>query len=103
MGLVCSWVEPVADAPDGVQVKGPARVGFDLFPQAPHVDGHRSGVDCRLVAPDARHQLVAGEHVARMGGEEPAELELLRRELDARAGAAGLAACTIALELAEGD
>src|SRR5438105_7736920 len=32
-----SWVEPVADAPHRVQMDGPARVGFDLLPQPPHV------------------------------------------------------------------
>src|SRR5207247_2853038 len=83
--IICrarSWIQAVADAPDGAQVLGPARVGLDLLPQPSHVDGHRAGVDGRLVAPDAGHQLVAGEAVAGVRGEEPEQLELLRGELD---------------------
>src|SRR3954452_15114936 len=65
--------------------------------------GHRAGVDGRLVAPDAGHQLVAGEDVAGVRGEEPEQLELLRRELDGVAVATRLATAAVELDLAEDD
>src|SRR5262249_40169854 len=102
-GRAGSWIEAVADAPDRVQVERPARIGFDLLAQPPHVDGHRARVDCPLVAPDAGHQLVPGEDVAGMRGEEPEQLELLRGELKGGPGTAGLAAGAVELDLAEGD
>src|SRR5262245_4470904 len=64
---------------------------------------HRAGVDGGLVAPDAIHQLVAGEDVAGMGGEEPEQLELLRRELDGVPRPARLATGAVELDRAEGD
>ena len=43
---------------------------------------HRAGVERGLVAPDPVHELVAGEDLARVAGEEPEEVELLGGELE---------------------
>src|SRR6266508_4395032 len=72
-----SRLEPVADAPDRLEMLRVRWIALELFPQAPDV--HRDGarVEHGLIAPDARHQLVAGEDPTWIGGEEVQQVELL--------------------------
>ena len=83
-----SWREPVADAPDGLQGPRLRRVVLDLLAQPPDMDGDRAGVERGRVAPDASHELVAREDPARMAGEEPEQVELLRRQAQLPSAAA---------------
>src|SRR5207244_7943010 len=68
--------EPVADAPDGLEVAGPRGLVLDLLAQPPDVDGDGARVEGRRVAPDPPHQMLTREHPPRMAGEEPEEVEL---------------------------
>ena len=77
------------------------RALLDLLPQPPHVHGDGAGVERGLVAPDPAHQLVAGEDLARMAGEEPEQVELLRRQPQLLAVAAHLARARVELEPGE--
>ena len=72
--------EPVADAPNRLEVVRLGRIVLDLLAQAAHVHRDRSRVERRRVPPYAHHQLVAREHPAWMAREEPEEIELLRRQ-----------------------
>src|SRR5207249_239978 len=54
------------------------RVVLGLLSQAADMDRDRAGVERGRVSPHARHELVAGEHAARVAREEPDQLELLR-------------------------
>ena len=68
--------EAVADTPYGlnpVRVRG---VGLDLGSQAADVDRHGCGVAVEGELPDAVHQLIAAEDLARVAGEEEQEVEL---------------------------
>jgi hypothetical protein len=54
-----------------------------------------------LVTPDPVHQLIAREHVPRVGREEPEKVELLRRQLERCVGLAYLARRPVYLQVAE--
>src|SRR5437868_1427820 len=71
-----SWPEAVADAPDGLDEPRVGRVGLELGPQPADVDGDGRGVEVEAVLPDVFHQLVAGECLSWMSGEEQQKLEL---------------------------
>ena len=59
--------QPVAAAPDRLEVAGPRGVVLDLRAQPAHVDGDGARVERRGVAPDVVHQLVAGEDAVGVG------------------------------------
>src|SRR5215210_4051313 len=86
-----SWREPVADPPDRFQELRVGRVTFELLSQAADVDGECAGVERRGVAPNAAHQIIARENPPRVAGEEPEEVELLRRQPDGLTPARDLA------------
>src|SRR5687767_2231645 len=77
-----SWLEGVADAPDGLEVAGRDRVRLDLRPQAAHVDRHRAGVAGVAVLPDLIEELLAREDLAGPAGQAGQQVELRRREGD---------------------
>ena len=95
--------QPVADAPDRLEIPRLRRIVLDLLAKASHVHRHRARVERRGVAPDARHQLVAREHAARMAREEPEQVELLRRQPDPAACLARFPGLTLELDIAEGE
>ena len=78
-------------------------VVLDLLPQPPHVDGHGAGVERRRVSPDAIHELVAREHLSRVAGEEPEQVELLRGQLQLTAALADLARPLVDGEVVDGE
>ena len=49
---------------------------LDLLAQTADVDGDGAGVERRRVAPDPIHELLAGEDLLRVAGEEPEQVEL---------------------------
>ena len=74
-------VEPVAEAPHGLQQARMERVDLDLRPQTADVLGHRGfplPVGGRL--PDRAEELVAAEGVPGPGGQERQQVELLGGE-----------------------
>src|SRR5258705_4410111 len=70
-------VADLADGPDHRLV-----LGTELGPQPPDVDVDRAGTAEVVVAPDLAQQLVAGEHPARVLGQELQQLELLVGEVE---------------------
>ena len=77
-----SRLEPVADAPDRLDVTRPRRVGLDLRAQPAHVHRHSRRVAVEGVLPDRVHQLRARERLARMAREEQQQVELALRQRD---------------------
>src|SRR2546423_4798068 len=76
--------EPVADRPHGLDQ--PGSLLPELGPKTADVDVDGPCPAVVLVPPDARQELLAGEHLARVGGEEPQELVLHVREVEGSAG-----------------
>src|SRR5215210_7126266 len=73
--------EAVANAPDGLDEPRPARIRFDLRPQAANVDGHGRGVAVEGVLPHGVHEVVARENLPGVTGQEQQEVELPLGEL----------------------
>ena len=76
-------------------------IGLDLFAETADVHRQRPGVERGGVAPDPLHQLLAGEDVVRVRGEEPEQVELLDRQGQLVAGVCRLAAAGVESCLAE--
>ena len=93
--------QPVAGAPDGLEVDRLGGIAFDLFAQTSNVDGECACVDGGCIPPDAGHQLVSREDVVRVRGEEPEQVELLRCEAQLAAGPRRLSVRDIELDLPE--
>src|SRR5581483_460061 len=83
--------QPVADSPDRLEQLWMRRVALELLAQAANVNRHRARVERGRVTPDALHQLLAREDAVRVRGEEPQQLELLRRQAERLAVAPRLA------------
>src|SRR5262245_37153544 len=79
------------------------RVQLNLLAQAADVNGDRSRVERRLVAPDAAHQLVAREDPARVSRQEPDQVELLRSEAEGTPRPANVSGARVDLDVAEGE
>src|SRR5437763_597321 len=71
-----SWAEPVAHAPDRLEVARVGRLLLDLLSQTADVDGDCAGVEGRRVAPNPAQEIFPGEHAARVVDEEPEQVEL---------------------------
>src|SRR5262249_58329478 len=78
-------------------------LGAQLGAQPPHVDVDRAGAAEVVVPPDLAQHLVAGEHPARVLGEELEQLELLVREVKRPALEPGGIGLLVDGELADPD
>ena len=75
-----SSLTPGANIDDAVRMIGEAKAAgadgmvggqmLDLLAEPPDVNGDGAGVECRRVAPDSPHQVVAREDATRMACEE---------------------------------
>src|SRR2546430_170981 len=83
-GQRAGLAEPVADRPHGLDQ--PGSLLPELGSETPDVDVDGPCPAVVLVPPHARQELLAGEHLARVGGEEPQELVLHVREVEGSAG-----------------
>src|SRR5687768_16444351 len=79
------------------------RIGLDLLPDAPHVDGHGRGVAVEGNVPELIEEPVAAEHDTRVRGEQIQEVELLRGELSRSPADADLAGAGVELEPIESE
>src|SRR2546421_5779734 len=79
-GQGAGLAEPVTDRPH--RLDQPAPLFAELGPQPADVDVDGPCPAVVLVSPHTRQQLLAGEHLAGVGGEEPQELVLHIREVE---------------------
>ena len=70
-----SRFELIANAPDGQEAARDARVEFNFFAQAADVDGDGTWVNIIGQPPDIFKELVAGEDLARVAGEQHEQIE----------------------------
>ena len=74
---------------------------FDLLAQPANVDCDRTRVERSFVAPDAVHELVAGEHLAWMAREKPEKVEFLHGQAERAARLRHLARSGVDREVPE--
>ena len=91
----------VADAPDGVDQRGPVRV--ELLAQVADVGLQHAAVAAEVVLPDVVEDLRAREDSARVEQQVAQQAVLGRRELDRRTGAVDLARVLVELDVLEDE
>src|SRR4051794_18803229 len=95
------WPQPVADAPDGLDVARLLGLALDLRTQAADVNRDRRRVAVEREAPHLLHELIAREDLAGVAREEEQEIELALRERDLLAGDQHAASGGIDVELTD--
>src|SRR5207244_2343560 len=98
-----SRLEPVADTPRRDEAAWLGRIGLDLFAKAPDVNGHGRGITVEGEVPDFVEELRAREHSPRVRRHQVEDVELPRRKPDGPSPHANHTACTVHLEVAEGE
>src|SRR5205085_3493101 len=98
-GAACSGLEAVAHAPHRLQVGGVTGVGLELLAEAADVHGDRGAVG-DLETPDVVEELLAGEDLARVPGEERQQVELERGQSERNTPGLGLAGAGIDRDVA---
>src|ERR1700721_4337083 len=79
---LASALEPEPDATHGGDVAGTVRVIAELAAQPGNVHVERLGRGPPLGPPDVPHQLLPGDHLARVPDQRPEQVELLGGEFE---------------------
>src|SRR4051794_19446687 len=93
------WLEPIADASNGVDVRGAVRIRLDLLTKRPNVDVQRPLVAIEPWPPYGVEEIPTWESHAGAFGEQEQQVELPRREVDRLAGHCRCAAVPVDPEL----